>query len=50
MSPVGISVLVGPEREAEVRAAIVDGLAAFRTADGGYRLRNEFHCLIAHAR
>ncbi len=41
--------LVGPEREAEVTAAIVEGLAPFRTAQGNYRLQNEFRCLIAHA-
>jgi SAM-dependent methyltransferase len=49
MAPAGIAVLVGPEREAEVRAAIVEGLAPFRTELGGYRLQNEFRCLIAHA-
>jgi hypothetical protein len=38
---------VGPEREEEVRAAIVEGLAPYRTPGGGYRLRNEFHFLIA---
>jgi hypothetical protein len=50
MAPAGIAVLVGPGREAEVRTAIVDGLAPFRTAQGGYRLRNEFRCLIARAK
>jgi SAM-dependent methyltransferase len=49
MAPAGIAVLVGPEREAEMRTAIVDGLAAFRTEQGSYRLQNEFHCLIARA-
>jgi hypothetical protein len=49
MAPAGIAVLVGPEREAEVRAAIVEGLAPFRTELGSYRLQNEFRCLIAHA-
>jgi SAM-dependent methyltransferase len=49
MAPAGIAVLVGPEREAEVRAAIVEGLATFRTELGSYRLQNEFRCLIAHA-
>ena len=49
MAPAGIAVLVGPEREAEVRAAIVDGLAPFRTEQGSYRLQNEFRCLIARA-
>jgi SAM-dependent methyltransferase len=50
MAPAGIAALVGPEREAEVRAAIVDGLAPFRTGQGSYRLRNEFRCLIARAK
>jgi SAM-dependent methyltransferase len=49
MAPAGVSVLVGPEREEEVRVAIVEGLAPFRTAAGGYRLENEFHFLIAAA-
>src|SRR5262249_53751421 len=30
-----------------LRAAIAEGLAPYRTADGGYRLQNEFHCPIA---
>ena len=49
IAPGGLAVLAGPEREAEVRAAIVDGLAAYRRADGSYRLENEFHTLIARA-
>src|SRR5262245_22816606 len=49
MAPAGIAVLVGPEREEEVRAAIVEGLASYRSADGSYRLENEFHYLIARA-
>jgi SAM-dependent methyltransferase len=49
MAPAGIAVLVGPEREGEVRAAIVEGLAKFRTEQGRYRLENEFRCLIARA-
>jgi SAM-dependent methyltransferase len=44
----GLSVLVG-EREAEVRRAIVDALAAYRQPDGSYRLENEWHTLIASA-
>jgi SAM-dependent methyltransferase len=35
--------------EAPLREAIVDGLAPYRTADGGYRLENEWHVLIARA-
>jgi SAM-dependent methyltransferase len=49
MAPAGIAVLVGPEREAQVTAAIIEGLAPFRTDQGGYRLKNEFRCLIARA-
>jgi SAM-dependent methyltransferase len=49
MAPAGIATLVGPHREDEVRAAIVEGLAPYRTPDGGYRLENEFHLLIARA-
>lgn len=45
----GLAVLAGPEHEEELKAAIVDGLAAHRTADGRYRLSNEFHYLIARA-
>ena len=49
MAPAGIATLVGPEREEEVRAAIVEGLAPYRRPEGGYRLTNEYHFLIAHA-
>jgi SAM-dependent methyltransferase len=49
VAPAGIAELVGPEREPAIRQAIVDGLASARTATGGYRLQNEFHCLIARA-
>lgn len=37
------------EREPEVRAALIDVLAAYRMPDGGYRLENEWHTLIATA-
>ncbi len=37
------------EREHEVRAELIDGLAPFRTADGSYRLDNTWHFLIANA-
>jgi SAM-dependent methyltransferase len=43
----GIAVLVG-DSEPEVKDAIADGLAAYRTPTGGYRLGNEYHYLIAH--
>jgi hypothetical protein len=49
VAPAGLARLAGPEREGDVRNAIVDGLASFRTAGGGYRLENEFHILIARA-
>jgi SAM-dependent methyltransferase len=49
MAPAGIATLIGPDREDEVTAAIVAGLAPYHTPDGGYRLQNEFHCLIARA-
>ena len=35
--------------ERPVREAIVEGLAGYRTASGGYRLTNEWHTLIASA-
>jgi SAM-dependent methyltransferase len=49
LAPGGIAELVGPENEEVVKAQIVEVLAPFRTADGGYRLSNEFHFLIARA-
>ena len=50
VAPAGIAVLVGPEREEEVKDAIVRGLATHRAPDGSYRLQNTFHSLIARAR
>jgi SAM-dependent methyltransferase len=49
LAPAGLATLVGPEREPEVKNAIVEGLAPYRTPEGRYRLRNEFHYLIARA-
>jgi SAM-dependent methyltransferase len=49
VAPAGLAVLVGPEREEQFKDAIVAGLAPYRTPDGGYRLRNAFHYLIARA-
>lgn len=43
----GLAVLAGPEREQELKRAIVDGLTPYRTRDGSYRLSNEYHYLIA---
>jgi SAM-dependent methyltransferase len=37
------------EREAEVRSALIEVLAPFRTPEGGYRLENEWHFLLARA-
>jgi SAM-dependent methyltransferase len=48
VAPMGIAVLVG-DREPEVKHAIAAGLAKHRTSDGSYRLRNEYHYLIARA-
>ena len=49
MAPAGIAALVGPDREAEVRTAMIDGLSGFRTADGAYELENDFRVLVARA-
>jgi SAM-dependent methyltransferase len=43
----GLATLAGPEREPELKSAIVDGLAPYRRADGSYRLSNEYRYLIA---
>jgi SAM-dependent methyltransferase len=45
----GLGVLAGAGREETLRAAIVEGLAPYRAANGSYRLSNEFHYLIARA-
>jgi SAM-dependent methyltransferase len=45
----GLGVIAGPEREDALKEAIVDGLAPYRTADGSYRLTNEYRYLIARA-
>lgn len=45
----GLAAIAGPDRERELRDAIVDGLARYRDADGSYRLSNEYHYLIARA-
>lgn len=49
VAPAGIAALVGPDREDAVKDAIAQGLAAYRTAAGSYRLRSEFRSLIARA-
>jgi hypothetical protein len=49
VAPAGLALLAGPEREDEIKAAIVEGLESFRTADGSYVLDNEYRSLIARA-
>jgi SAM-dependent methyltransferase len=49
LAPAGLALLAGPGREQDVRTAVLEGLAPFRTAAGGYRLENEFHVMIARA-
>jgi SAM-dependent methyltransferase len=49
VAPAGLAILAGPQREGSVKAAIVAGLAPFRTPEGGYRLENEFRIVIARA-
>jgi SAM-dependent methyltransferase len=50
VAPAGLALLVGPDREERFKNALVEGLARYRTPDGGYRLNNTFHYLIARAR
>src|SRR5829696_5904629 len=50
VAPAGIAVLVGPQREQQLKDAIVRGLATYRRPDGSYRLQNAYHYLIARAR
>ena len=45
----GIAVVVGPDREQEVKDEIASGLAAYRAPNGSFRLQNEYHYLIARA-
>ena len=45
----GLVTLAGPEREDELKATIVEGLAPFRAGDGTYRFSNEYRYLIARA-
>jgi hypothetical protein len=46
-APAGLALLVGAERESEFKRALIDRLSSRRSPDGGYRLSNEYHCLIA---
>lgn len=45
----GLALVVGSEREAELKAALVDGLARYRRPDGSYHLANEYRYLLARA-
>jgi ubiquinone/menaquinone biosynthesis C-methylase UbiE len=45
----GAGAVAGPEREPEMRAAILDALAHCRQDDGRYRVSNEWHVVIARA-
>ena len=45
----GAGEIAGPERELELRAAILDALAQCRQTDGSYRVANEWHTVIARA-
>jgi len=49
VAPAGIAFAAGPEREAQLKAEIVEGLKPFRTDLGGYRLQNEYALLVARA-
>jgi SAM-dependent methyltransferase len=49
VAPGGIATVVGPEREPELRAAVLEAIAPMRTGTGGYQLENEWHVVIAHA-
>jgi SAM-dependent methyltransferase len=48
LSAAGVGEAAG-EREDEVRAALVDVLAPYRSSDGSYRLENQWHFLVARA-
>jgi len=49
MSAGGFGAILGADRQDAARAAIVEALAGCRTPDGGYRLENEWHSMIARA-
>ena len=49
VAPAGVAILVGPQHEEAIKAALVEGLAEHRAADGSYRLENEYRFLIARA-
>ena len=45
----GAGAIAGPEREPELRAAILRALAHCRRPDGSYRVSNEWHVVITRA-
>ena len=49
LSAGGVGDAAGPAHEPELRAGLLEALAPFRTAGGGYRLENEWHTLVATA-
>ena len=49
VAPAGVAILVGPQHEEAIKAALVEGLAEHRAADGSYRVENEYRFLIARA-
>ena len=48
LSAGGFGAIVG-DRQDEARAAVLEALAVCRTLDGGYRIENDWHFLIARA-
>ena len=48
LSAGGFGAIVG-DRQDEARAAVLDALAVCRTPEGGYRIENDWHFLIARA-
>jgi SAM-dependent methyltransferase len=45
----GVGAAAGKDGEAKLRVRLLEVLAPFRAADGGYRLENEWHTLVATA-
>ena len=45
----GFGAILGADQQAAARDAIVEALAVCRRPGGGYRMRNEWHHLIARA-
>ena len=46
----GAAAVAGPENETALREDIIRALAGSRQADGGYRVSNEWHIVVARAR